>query len=78
MNPTGVQSDLVKKIFETGIPTIVVLVQGKPFSIPWINDNIPAIIEAWYPGEMGGLSVAEVLFGKINPSGKIRFLFQKA
>jgi beta-glucosidase len=53
-------------------------VQGKPFSIPWIKDNIPAIIEAWYPGEMGGLSVAEVLFGKINPSGKTAVSFPKS
>ena len=78
LNPTGVQSELVKKIFETGKPTIVVLVQGKPFSIPWIKDNVPAIIEAWYPGEMGGLSVAEVLFGKINPSGKTAVSFPKS
>ena len=78
LNPTGVQNELVKKIFETGKPTIVVLVQGKPFSIPWIKDNVPAIIEAWYPGEMGGLSVAEVLFGKINPSGKTAVSFPKS
>ena len=54
------------------------LVQGKPFSIPWIKENIPAIVEAWYPGEMGGLSVAEVLLGRINPSGKIPVSFPKS
>lgn len=78
LNPTGVQSDLVKEIFKTGKATIVVLVQGKPFSIPWIKENVPAIVEAWYPGEMGGLSVAEVLLGRINPSGKIPVSFPKS
>lgn len=78
LNPTGVQEELVRKIHATGKPTIVVLVQGKPFSIPWMKDNIPAILEAWYPGEMGGLSIAEALFGKINPSGKIPVSFPKS
>jgi beta-glucosidase len=78
LNPTGLQEELVRKIYATGKPTIVVLIQGKPFSIPWVKDNIPAIIEAWYPGEMGGLSVAEVLFGKINPSGKTAVSFPKS
>ena len=52
--------------------------QGKPFSIPWIKEHIPAIIEAWYPGEMGGLSIAEILFGKTNPSGKIPVSFPQS
>lgn len=78
LNPTGLQEELVRKVYAIGKPTIVVLIQGKPFSIPWMKDNIPAIIEAWYPGEMGGLSVAEILFGKINPSGKIPVSFPKS
>lgn len=78
LNPTGLQEELVRKIHATGKPTIVVLIQGKPFSIPWMKDNIPAILEAWYPGEMGGLSIAEVLFGKINPSGKIPVSFPRS
>ena len=71
LNPTGLQEDLVRKIYATGRPTIVVLIQGKPFSIPWMKDNIPAILEAWYPGEKGGESIAEILLGRINPSGKL-------
>jgi beta-glucosidase len=78
LNPTGLQEELVRKIHATGKPTIVVFIQGKPFSIPWMKDNIPAILEAWYPGEMGGLSIADVLFGKINPSGKIPVSFPRS
>ena len=78
LDPTGKQNELVKAVYATGKPTVVILVQGKPFSIPWIKENIPAIIEAWYPGEMGGLSVAEILFGITNPSGKIPVSFPQS
>lgn len=78
LDPTGVQQQLVEAIAATGKPCIVVLIQGKPFSIPWIKENIPAILEAWYPGEKGGLSIAEVLFGKINPSGRLPISFPKS
>lgn len=67
----GKQNDLVKAIQETGTPTIVVLVNGRPLSTVWIAENVPAIIEAWEPGSMGGKALAEILFGKINPSGKL-------
>ena len=75
LNPTGKQDELVRAVYAAGKPTIVIFVQGKPFSVPWIKENIPAIIEAWYPGEMGGLSIAEILFGITNPSGKIPVSF---
>lgn len=78
LNPTGKQTELVQAVHATGKPTIVVLIQAKPFSIPWMKEHIPAIVEAWYPGEMGGLSIAEVLFGKINPGGKIPVSFPKS
>ena len=78
LDPTGVQQKLVEAVVATGKPTIVVLIQGKPFSIPWIKENVPAIVEAWYPGEKGGLSIAEVLFGKINPSGRLPVSFPKS
>jgi beta-glucosidase len=71
LDPPGVQNDLVQAVHATGTPTIVVLVHGRPWSIPWIAENIPAILEAWYPGEQGGHAVADVLFGKVNPSGKL-------
>ena len=78
LDPTGKQQQLVEAVGGTGKPTIVVLIQGKPFSIPWIKKNVPAIVEAWYPGEKGGLSIAEVLTGKINPSGKLPVSFPRS
>ena len=67
----GRQSYLVEAIQKTGVPTIVILVNGRPLATEWISKNIPAIIEAWEPGSMGGKAVAEILFGKVNPSGKL-------
>jgi beta-glucosidase len=68
---TGVQDDLVRAVYETGTPTVVVLVNGRPLSTRWIAENIPAIIEAWRPGERGGTAVADVLFGDYNPTGRL-------
>jgi beta-glucosidase len=74
----GVQEDLIKAIKETGKPIVVVLVSGKPFAVPWLKENIPAIIQQWYPGEQGGNAIAEVLFGKVNPSGKLNVSFPQS
>ncbi len=68
---TGLQEDLVKAIYETGTPTVVVLINGRPLSTRWIAANIPAVVEAWIPGEQGGQAVADVLFGDCNPSGRL-------
>jgi beta-glucosidase len=68
---TGLQEELVKAVHSTRTPTIVVLVNGRPLSIRWIAENVPAIVEAWLPGEKGGRAVAEVLFGDVNPSGRL-------
>ena len=67
----GVQEDLVRAVCETGTPVVVVLVNGRPLSIPWIAEHAPAILEAWLPGEEGGAAVADVLFGDHNPGGKL-------
>jgi beta-glucosidase len=71
LDPPGVQSDLIKAIQATGKPVVLVLVHGRPYSIGWEKEHIPAIVEAWYPGEQGGLAIADILFGNVNPSGKL-------
>jgi len=68
---TGVQEDLVRAIQATGKPVVVVLVNGRPLSVRWEAEHIPAIVEAWQPGERGGEAVADVLFGDFNPSGRL-------
>ena len=71
LNLPGVQQELVEAIAATGTPTVVVLINGRPLSISWIAEHIPAILEAWYPGEEGGNALADIIFGKVNPSGKL-------
>jgi beta-glucosidase len=68
---SGVQEDLIRAVFETGTPTVVVLINGRPLSTRWTSENVPAVLEAWEPGERGGEAVADVLFGNYNPSGRL-------
>ncbi len=68
---TGVQQDLIKAVYATGTPTVVVLVNGRPLSVRWAAAHVPAILEAWEPGERGAEAVADVLFGAYNPSGRL-------
>ncbi|RPI03126.1 MAG: beta-glucosidase [Calditrichaeota bacterium] len=68
---TGMQEELVQAVASTQKPTVVVLINGRPLAIRWIAEHIPAVIEAWIPGEKGGVAIAEVLFGLVNPSGKL-------
>ena len=67
----GKQLELVQAIENTGTPVIIVLVNGRPISEPWLQNNVPAIIESWEPGLFGGEAVADILFGDVNPSGKL-------
>lgn len=67
----GKQLDLVKSIYEKNKNLTVVYVSGKPISEPWIEDNIKSIIHSWEPGSMGGKSMGKIVFGEINPSGKM-------
>ena len=71
LNLAGKQLELAMRLKKSGKNVIVVYVNGRPISEPWISENINAIIEAWEPGSFGGLAVAEIIFGKINPSGKL-------
>lgn len=67
----GVQEQLLQAVSETGIPVILVLINGRPLTIRWAAEHVPAIIEAWYPGEEGGTAIADVLWGDCNPNGKL-------
>jgi beta-glucosidase len=61
-----------------GKPVVVVLVNGRPLSIPWLHEKVPAIVEAWLPGEEGGTAISEVLFGRTNPGGKLPITFPRS
>jgi beta-glucosidase len=73
----GRQLELVQAVYAVGKPTIVVLLNGRPMSINWVNKYVPGIIEGWFPGAQGGTAIAEVLFGDYNPSGKLTMTFPK-
>jgi beta-glucosidase len=73
----GHQEKLVKAIYETGTPTIVVLMNGRPLTIPWIAEKIPAILETWQLGMQCGNAIADVLFGDYNPGGKLPVTFPR-
>ena len=74
----GVQEDLIKEIKATGKPLIVVLVTGKPLAIPWVKENSDAILLQFYGGEEQGNTLADVLFGKVNPSGRLNVSFPQS
>lgn len=73
----GRQVELVQALQKTGKPVVVLIVNGKPLNNEWISDNIPVIIDMWEPGLYGGQAVAEVLFGRVNPSGKLPITIPK-
>jgi beta-glucosidase len=73
----GRQMDLVKAIHETGKPTIVVLVNGRPPTIGWIVEKVPALLESWMGGTQAGNAIADILFGDVNPGGKLPVTFPR-
>lgn len=75
---TGVQEELVQAVHAVGKPVIVVMVTGKPFSIPWLKAHIPAIAVQWFGGERSGDAIASMLFGDTNPSAKLPFSFPQS
>ena len=78
LNLTGAQGDLIKAVHATGKPVVLVLVSGKPFAISWEKENVTAIIAQWYAGEQAGNSIADILFGKVNPSGHLTYSFPQS
>jgi len=67
----GVQLQLLQQIVATGKPVVLVLIEGRPLEMSWAADHVPAILDAWYPGEAGGPAIADVLFGAYNPAGRL-------
>lgn len=75
---SDIQSALVRELFATGKPMVMVNCSGSAVALPWEDENLAAILQAWYPGQNGGQAVAEVLFGEVNPSGHLPLTFYRA
>ncbi|HET9279518.1 MAG TPA: glycoside hydrolase family 3 C-terminal domain-containing protein, partial [Flavitalea sp.] len=73
----AVQTELMKTLKSTGKPVVFVMMTGSAIAIPWENENIPAIINAWYGGQSAGTAIADVLFGDYNPAGRLPVTFYK-
>ena len=67
----GKQQYLVEELKKSGKPIVVILINGRPLATPWLEENVDAIVEAWEPGSFAGQAIAEILYGKVNPSGKL-------
>ncbi|MDR0543367.1 MAG: glycoside hydrolase family 3 C-terminal domain-containing protein, partial [Dysgonamonadaceae bacterium] len=74
----AIQQQLIRKIQQTGKPIVLVLNNGSAMAVNWEAENIPAIIEAWYPGQSGGTAVADVIFGDYNPAGRLPVTFYRS
>ena len=77
LNLPGIQEDLLKTLYECGKPVILVLLSGSALAVNWADENIPAIIQGWYPGAQGGRAIAEMIFGECSPEGKLPITFYK-
>jgi beta-glucosidase len=74
----GIQEDVLKAVYESGKPVILVLLSGSALAVTWAHDHIPAIIQGWYPGAQGGRAIAELIFGEFSPSGKLPVTFYRS
>lgn len=78
LNLPGVQQDLVEEIYKTGKPIILVLLSGSALAVTWAEEHLPAIVQAWYPGQEGGNAIASMLFGDFSPAGRLPVTFYKS
>lgn len=78
LNLPGLQSELINNILSSGKPCIVVLNNGHPLAVEWIAQQADALVEAWEPGMQGGIALAEILYGLVNPSGKLPVTFPRS
>jgi beta-glucosidase len=72
------QQRLLERIASLGKPTVLVLLNGSALAVNWAQEHVPAILEAWYPGQAGGTAIADVLFGDYNPGGRLPLTFYKS
>ncbi len=72
------QETLVREVYKLGKPVVLVLMSGGAVAFPWVNSHLPAVLQAWYPGEFGGAAIADVLFGDYNPSGRLPVTFYQS
>lgn len=78
LNLTGLQQRMMEELTALGKPTIVVLMAGSPMNLSWAQDHVNAILDVWYPGETGGVALADVLFGSVSPSGRLPLTFPRS
>jgi beta-glucosidase len=74
----AMQQQLLERVVATGKPVVLVLLSGGPLAVNWAKQHVPAIVQAWYPGQAGGTAIADVLFGDYNPSGRLPVTFYKS
>ncbi len=77
LNLPGIQEEVLKELYKSGKPVILVLLSGSALSIPWADEHIPAIVQGWYPGAQGGKVIADMLFGEFSPEGKLPVTFYR-
>ncbi len=75
LNLPGIQEDILKEIYASGKPVVLVLLSGSALAVKWADEHIPAIVQGWYPGAQGGRAIAELLFGEYSPEGKLPVTF---
>ena len=74
----GSMQQLIRRVYATGKPVVLVLTSGSALAVNWEKEHIPAILQAWYPGQQGGNAVADVIFGNYNPAGRLPVTFYKS